>query len=104
MSQPAVIEAALKRLSSALDLLDAAVQRRTKADAARSDLVEELAIMQDDRSRLAVDLDGAMGRIRRLELAYAEAERRLERVDTTIRAVLGDDDIPGPDDAGKQEE
>jgi chromosome segregation ATPase len=104
MSHPAVLATALKRLSSALDRLEAEAQRRTKADASRNDLVEELAIMQDDRSRLALELDGAQRRIGRLERAHDEAERRLEQAGTTIRAILGDEDGTAPGEPEEQEE
>ena len=90
MSIPTALEAALKRLSAALDHLDAASDRRARADAARGDLEDELAVMQDDRSRLAIELNSALARVGSLDLAYREAERRLERAGATIRAALGE--------------
>ena len=90
MSIPTALEAALKRLSVAIDHLDAAADRRARADAARGDLEEELAIMQDDRSRLAIELNSALARVGSLDLAHREAERRLERAGATIRAALGE--------------
>ena len=104
MSHPAVLEAALKRLSSALDQLEAEAQRRSRTDATRNDLVEELAIMQDDRSRLALVLEGAQMRIRRLERAQTEAEHRLEQAGSTIRAILGDNEATDPGEPIEQEE
>ncbi len=95
MSLPPRLDAALQRLASALDQLEAAAERRARADAARGDLEEELAIMQDDRSRLAVDLDGALARNRSLSHANAEVQRRLERVSATIRSILPDDESGG---------
>jgi len=59
---PERLEAALRRLAAALDKLEAAGERRAKADALRANLEEELAVLQDDRSRLAVELDGAIAR------------------------------------------
>ncbi len=90
MSIPMALEASLKRLSAALDHLDAASDRRARADAARGDLDDELTIMQDDRSRLGIELNSALARISSLDLAYREAERRLERAGATIRAALGE--------------
>jgi len=90
MSIPTALEAALKRLSAALDHLDAASDRRARADAARGDLEDELTVMQDDRSRLAIELNSALARVGSLDLAYREAERRLERAGATIRAALGE--------------
>src|SRR5580704_18511476 len=85
---PERLDAALKRLAAALDRLDAASERRAKADALRANLVDELAVMQDDRSRLAVELDGAIARAKSLELATDEVARRLNGASAEIRAVL----------------
>jgi chromosome segregation ATPase len=87
---PERLDAALKRLATALDRLDAASERRAKADALRANLEEELAIMQDDRSRLAVELDGAIARSKSLELANDEVARRLNSASAEIRAVLAE--------------
>jgi hypothetical protein len=82
------LEPSLKRLRAALDLLEAAVERRVRQDGARGDAQEELALMQDDRARLAVELDGALDRNRGLLAANIEAARRVERASAAIRAVL----------------
>jgi chromosome segregation ATPase len=87
---PERLDAALKRLAAALDRLDAANERRTKADALRANLEEELAIMQDDRARLAVELDGAIARSKSLELANGEVARRLNVASAEIRGVLAE--------------
>ncbi len=101
MSAPPAIEAALKRLGSALDLLHAAAERQARAEAARGDAREEFAILRDDRSRLGVELDGALTRLRRVEQAQEEAMRRLDRASQTIRAALGETD--DDDDASADE-
>jgi chromosome segregation ATPase len=85
---PERLDAALKRLAAALDRLDAASDRRAKADALRTNLEDELAVMQDDRSRLAVELDGAIARSKSLELANDEVARRLTGASAEIREVL----------------
>ena len=82
------LEPSLKRLRTAIDLLEAAVERRMRQDGARADAQEELALMQDDRARLAVELDGALDRNRSLETANIEAARRLSRAGATIRTIL----------------
>jgi hypothetical protein len=82
------LDAALKRLAAALDQLEAAAARRADADAGAADLEEELAIMQDDRSRLAVELDGALARAKSLQIANVEVAHRLERASATVRAIL----------------
>lgn len=78
----------MRRLAGALDALEAAAQRRAALDAQRADLVEELALMEDDRARLAADLDAATARERNLEAAQAQVSKRLERAGETIRAVI----------------
>jgi hypothetical protein len=82
------LEPSLKRLRAALDLLEAAVERRARQEGARGDAQEELALMQDDRARLAVELDGALDRNRGLLAANIEAARRVERASAAIRTVL----------------
>ena len=45
---------------------------------------------KDDRSRLAVELDGAVARARSLELANGEVARRLNYASAGIKAVLAE--------------
>ncbi|MFC0284202.1 DUF4164 family protein [Camelimonas abortus] len=85
---------ALKRLDAALTALEAAAARRAEADRRTIDLETELSLMQDDRSRLAVDLDGAMARLARLQAASAELGERVERAIGAVTAALADD-APG---------
>jgi chromosome segregation ATPase len=85
---PERLDAALRKLAAALDRLEAAGERRARADALRANLEEELAVLQDDRSKLAVELDGAMARANALELANEEVGRRLNHASAEIRAVL----------------
>jgi Domain of unknown function (DUF4164) len=87
---PERLDAALKRLAAALDLLEAASERRARADTLRTNLEDELAVMQDDRSRLAVELDGAVARSMSLELANDEVARRLSGASAEIREVLAE--------------
>jgi chromosome segregation ATPase len=87
---PESLGAALRRLAAALDKLDAAFERRAKADAMRANLEEELAVMQDDRARLAVELDGALARVKSLELAHDEIARKLSHARAEIAAVLSE--------------
>ncbi|THD43166.1 MAG: DUF4164 family protein [Bradyrhizobium sp.] len=82
-------EPSLKRMRAAIDLLEAAVERRVRHDAKRGDSDEELSLMQDDRDRLAVDLDSALGRGRALEAANAEAARKLAQAGEAIETVVG---------------
>lgn len=89
MSTYARLELAFKSLVAALDQLEAASERRREADAARGDLEEELAVLQDDRTRLALELDDIQARSKSLELANGEVARRLAKTSATIRTILG---------------
>ncbi len=85
----ASLDDAIRRLEAALGLLEAAVTRRLEAERRRGDLETELQIMQDDRARLAVELDGTMARLHRVEAAASDIGRRVERAAGAIRDVLG---------------
>ena len=78
----------MKRLRAAIDMLEASIERRSRQDEARGDAHEELALMQDDRARLAVELDGALDRNRALLTANHEAASRLSEAGKAIRAVI----------------
>ncbi len=83
------LETSLKRLAAAVDALEWATDMRMRHDDARASTQEEFALMQDDRSRLAVELDAAVDRSRALESANAEAAKRLARATQAIEGVLG---------------
>ncbi len=105
MSVPPAIESALKRLALALDHIEAAAERRGEALASRSDTVEEFAIMRDDRTLLAVEFDGAMAKLKRLEQANDEAMKRIDRASEAIRAALGVDAVEEePEASGNSED
>lgn len=102
MTSPNPLDAALKRLAHALESLEAADERRAAAGRVRADLEEELAVMQDDRARLAAELDGALASNRSLALANADVNARLERAEGMLRelaASLDADEAAAFDDA-----
>ena len=84
----ASLDDALRRLESALGLLEAAVTRRLDVERRRGDLETELQIMQDDRARLAVELDGTVARLHRVEAVTVDVSRRVQRAAGVIRDVL----------------
>ncbi|WP_181703098.1 DUF4164 domain-containing protein [Chthonobacter albigriseus] len=88
MPETVSLDAALARLDTSIDRLSAAVQRRRGADGTIADLRDEVTRLGEDRSRLALDLDGAMLRAGRLEDANKEVSRRLVAAMESIRAVL----------------
>lgn len=89
------LPAAIRRLDMALAALEAAVARRLDMEARRGDMETELSIMQDDRARLAAELDGALARLEKLELAATDVDRRLERAMDEIRTVIAGAEAAG---------
>jgi chromosome segregation ATPase len=87
------IDAATKRLTLALDSLEAATERRREADRTEHGLVEQLHALGADRSRLASDLDVVTARARALESTNQEVARRLDAAIETIRSVIEAHDI-----------
>ncbi len=87
-SQAPVIETALSRLRAAVASLEYAAARRAEQDRSKATLEMELALMQDDRTRLAVELDGALARAQRLEATTEEMAHRIDRAMGSIRGVL----------------
>jgi chromosome segregation ATPase len=83
------IDISLRRLASAIDALERAAERRMRHDEWRATVQEEFALMQDDRSRLAVELDAALDRSRALESANNEAAGRLAQAAQAIGRILG---------------
>ena len=88
MSRPASLEAALKRLNAVIDQLEAAAERVARAGAERRDLVDTLTVMQDDRGRLAGELDAALTRTQVLEHATDEVALRLGQAGAGLRRLL----------------
>ena len=84
----AALDDAVRRLEAALGALEATLGRRLDLERRRGDLETELQIMQDDRARLAVELDAASARLARMEAATADASRRVHRAIGAVRDVL----------------
>ncbi len=84
----ALLEDALRRLDGAVGQLEAAVSRRLEIERRRGDLETELQIMQDDRARLAVELDSALTRLNRFEAAPDDVSRRVREAIGAVRTVL----------------
>ncbi|GJD50728.1 hypothetical protein OPKNFCMD_3473 [Methylobacterium crusticola] len=84
----AAVDDALRRLEASVVLLEAAVARRLDAEHSQGDLETELALMRDDRARLAAELDGATARLADVQSAADEVEHRLGRAIGTVEGVL----------------
>lgn len=89
MTHPDKLDGALARLTAALDQLERTVAVKLEDDLSSAELEEELAIMQDDRARLALDLDAALARASALEKARDEVLRRLDTAGAGVAAALG---------------
>ncbi len=85
------IEAASRRLTLALEALDEAAERRREADRGAQALANQVHALDDDRARLAGELDQAAARSRALETANREVAQRIDQAIETIRGVLGPD-------------
>jgi chromosome segregation ATPase len=94
MASPPRLHNAVRSLAAALDLLDAAVERREQAEAARRDLADELAVMAEDRARLAEELDAGLDRAERLAAAASAVTERLDRMDALCADMLAE--APSP--------
>src|SRR5580704_413424 len=66
------IEAAARRLTQAIDALDAAIERRREAERAGEKFAEQLQVLGTDRSRLAAELAAAAASAGRLKSANRE--------------------------------
>jgi hypothetical protein len=86
------IDAATRRLMSALDALESAVERRREADRDEDELATRIQALGADRSRLADELDGSLVKSRKLERTNREIAERLDAAIGKIRAVLGEGD------------
>jgi hypothetical protein len=83
------LDAAIARLEAALTQLEAAVALKIEEDLSSEEIQEELAIMQDDRARLALELDASLARVSALEKARDEVLRRLDVAGAGLAAALG---------------
>jgi len=88
MSDTDPIETATRRLSLALDALEAAAERRSEADRGEAALADQVHALGSDRARLASELDEATARARALETANRDVGQRIDQAIETIRGVL----------------
>ena len=89
MALPDSLHNAVKGLTSALDLLEAAVDRRVQAEAIHADRDQEMALMQEDRARLGEELERSAQENERLCIAGAELGERLARMDALCANLQG---------------
>jgi Domain of unknown function (DUF4164) len=82
------IRQSLVRLRAAVEALEQAEARRRENQRQTGPIETELALMQDDRARLATELDAALARSNRVEALSEDLTRRVDAAITTVRAVL----------------
>ena len=83
---------ALRRLEAAVGVLEAASARVLDTRRTGADRETEIALLADDRARLAEELDNSNARTTRLESTNREVARRLDTAIETIRDVLNSSD------------
>jgi chromosome segregation ATPase len=88
------LDHALSRLEGALGQLEAAARRRLEAERGRANLETELTLMQDDRARLAVELDGTMAKLGHVQGAAEEVDRRLDKAMTALHEMIARAEAP----------
>ena len=88
MTDSSAVEQVTRRLTHALDLLDAAVERRVEIDRGREVLAEQVHTLDADRSKLAADLDSQLAKVRGLEAANRDVAQRLDAAMENIRSVI----------------
>jgi len=88
MTDQTAVEQASRRLTQALDALDAAVESRLETERGYAALAAQVHTLGADRSKLAAELDSQVGKARRLEAANRDIARRLDAAIDNIRTVL----------------
>jgi chromosome segregation ATPase len=91
MSETDSIEIASRRLTLALNALEAAAERRGETDRNEAALATQVQALGTDRARLASELDHATARSRGLETANREVAQRIVQAIEVIRGALDGD-------------
>jgi ABC-type transporter Mla subunit MlaD len=82
------VDAATRRLMTALEALESAVERRREADRDENELASRIQALGADRSRLADELDNSLVKTRKLERTNREIAEKLDAAIGAIRDVL----------------
>lgn len=88
MVEAPAVEAALGRLTAALEALEGATERRFQNERSEMELEEEIVRLAEDRSQLGQTLDQEKARADLLEETNREVSRRLVAAMESIRSVL----------------
>ena len=82
------VDQAVKRMTDAIEALEAVLEQRYGSARKGSALTEQVHVFNIDRSRLASELDAARARARELEGSNREAVRRIDEAMSVIRTVI----------------
>jgi hypothetical protein len=85
------IDSALRRLMTALDALESAVDRRQEVNRDGDELAARIHALAVDRSRLAAELDTALVKSRKLERTNRETAARVDGAIDLLRAFLNEE-------------
>lgn len=92
-----VIAQALAELHAAVSALESVVAKRETGNVSADKLKIELTLVQDDRVRLANDLDAALARLGRYDQISADLQKRIDRALVAVKKALDDDFTDGVD-------
>ncbi len=90
---------ALQKLERAISFLEGAVAFKRESEKRKGDIELELQLMQDDRVRLAEELDGTSNRLIRIESVVSAVDERVGNALETIEDVLATSDESSPNNA-----
>lgn len=82
------MDAAARRLTAALDLLEATLERRLTQEEVRAGFEDQVQALGVDRARLAAELDQIKHFAEGLEAANQDVSRRISHAVESIRFVL----------------
>ncbi len=88
MADTGALDSATKRLTLALDSLEAAVEYRRELDQNGQSLGTQLHVIGTDRARLVAELDQVAARSREIEGTNREVARRIDVAMDGIRALI----------------
>ena len=94
------MEEAFRKLERAVAQLEGAVSFRLDMDGRRGDIELELQLMQDDRVKLAEELDGTTNRLLRLEKIISDVTNRVDYAINAVKDVLESSEEPDASDDG----
>lgn len=87
-----VLQEAFDHLAQSVEHLQAAVERYTKTRAQRQDKEEAFVLLQEDRARLALELEESLLTQARLLYTQEELEQHLGQAQTILQLLRAQDE------------